>query len=241
MSRLSAFHERKLRSRGIPVLMASEALRPKFKYRNPVIPGVTDVYTQKLRDYYEVAAATAVTQQALYTIPIGGQYTPAGGSQFTKQRFHTNLTQQGQLAPPRRFLAKGFSAFVNGSIAPTDLNSMLFNCLMEFFIDEKRYFECLLGQVPGGGGAFGGLGIFQTTAANASYSTLSNGYPDARAIFTFEGDGQWIELLQNFSIILDPTMVQAGAFTAAAAAGTTFGTGVKIEFAIEGLLAGPVM
>jgi len=241
MRTLSRFHERKLRERGVRELTAGEALRPKFRFRNPVIPGVTDVYTQKLRDFYSVAAATAVSAQILYTIQIGGAYTPTGGTQFNKTRFHTNLTQAGQLAAPRRFLVKGLTAFVNGNIAPSDLNQMLFNTLVALWIDEKRYFECLLGQIPGGGGGFGAVSAFQTTAANASYSVLGNGYPSANAIFAFEGDGLWIELLQNFSVVLDPTLVQAGAFTTAAAGGTTFGQGVNIEFALEGLLAGPVM
>ena len=241
MNQLSKRTESRLRKYGVRELTVGEALRPKFKFRNPIIPGVTDVYTYKIRDYYEVAAATAVTSQVLFTIPIGGQYTPAGGTAFTKQRFHTNLAQAGQLPPPRKFLVKGFSAFVSTDIAPTDLNKMLFQTLMTFVIDEKRYFEAQLGLIPAGGGPSGAVSVFQATAANASYSTAGNGYPESRAIFTFEGDGQWIELLQNFSVVLDPTQVQAGAFTTAASGGTTFGNGVKIQFALEGLLAGPVM
>jgi len=241
MGRLTRFHEEKLAVRGVRAISASEALKPKFKFRNPVITGVTDVYTQKIRSFYGVAASTAVTSQILFTIAIGGSYTPAGGSAFNLNRFHTNLTQPGQLAAPRRFLVKGFSALVNHNIAPTDLNQILFNTLVQLWIDEKRYFECQLSHLPAGGGPSGLASVFQASAANASYSMLGNGYPDARAIFAFEGDGLWIELLQNFSVVLDPTQVQAGAFTTAASGSTTFGQGISLCFDLEGLLAGPVM
>jgi len=240
-ARISKFHESKLNERGLHSLSVGEALRPRLMRKNTTIPGVADIFTLKLRDFYAVAAGTAVTAQTLFTIPVGQQYTPAGGTAFTKQRWHTNLTQPGQLAAPRRFLIKGMTAQYNGNIALTDANQMGFNTLASLYIDEKRYWESTLQSLPGGGGNFAGGAVFQTTAANASYATVANGYPTAGAALFFEGDGIWISLLQNFSVVLDPTQVQAGAFTTAASGGTTFGQGVNIAFALEGLLSGPVM
>jgi len=241
MTKLSSYHQNKLRKRGLRELSEHEALRPRLRWRNAGIPGITDVYTTKLRDYYEVAAATAVAAQIAYTIQIGGSYTPVGGSAYNKTRRDTNLQVPSQLASPRRFLAKGLAMTVRGDVAPADFNQFMFNTLVTFMIDEKRYFECVPLQLPGGGGATGMFQALQATAANASYGSLNNGHPDARAQMLFEEDDKWISALQTFSVVIDPTLYHSGAFTTAAAANTTFGTGIKLNIDIEGLLAGPVL
>lgn len=240
MATLSRFHARKVRSRGLRELSEREALRPRLRHRNAGVPGIGDAYTLKLRDYMEIAAATAVTFQILYTIAVGGQYTPVGGTAYNKTRRDTNMTQPGQLSNPRKFMVKGLSCSNRGDIAASDWNQFFFNTLMTFYIDEKRYFECTPLELPGGGGVSGFSQTFQATAAAANYGSIGNGYPDSRSIFILEGQ-EWIAALQNFSVVLDPTLFHSGAFTTAAAAGTTFGTGVKINFNIEGILVGPVL
>jgi len=225
----------------LPVLSERESLRPHFRHRNPIVPGVLEVITQGSYDYYEVAAGTAVTVQTLFAIAQGGQYTPAGGTAFQKLKFHTSLTQNSQLEAPNKLMVKALSADFRGDIAPSDANQMLFNTLVTFNVNGKDYENIQLLRLPGGGGVAGPAVIFQTTAANASYSALSNGYQQADAIFQLEGDGVQIEQQQTFKVILDPTQVQSGAFTTAAAAGTTFGTGVKIIFTLDGLLSRAVL
>lgn len=241
MSRISRFHESKLRARGLKPLSEAEALRPRLRRVNAGVPGITDVYTSKLRDYYEVAAGTVVTAQIAFSIPIGNPYTPAGGTQYNKTRRDTNLSVPSQLAAPRRFLCKGLAIACRGDIAIADFNQMMFNSLVTFMIDEKRYWESTPLSLPGGGGGTGVAQAFQTTAANASYSSINNGHADTRAQFMFEEDDKWISALQTFSVTIDPTLWHAGAFTTAAAGGTTFGTGVKLNVEIDGLLAGPVL
>ena len=241
MSRLSHYVEGKLRRRGLRTLTETEALRPRLRLRNAGVPGITDVFTLKLRDYYECAASQAVAAQILYSIAIGGGYTPTGGTLYNKTRRDTNLSVPSQLAAPRRFLAKGLSILCRGDIAPSDFNQFMFNSLVSFYIDEKRYWESTPLELPGGGGATGIFQAFQTSAANASYSAINNGHTDTRAQFMFEEDDMWISALQTFSLVIDPTLFHSGAFTSAAAAGTTFGTGIKLNVNIEGLLAGPVL
>lgn len=240
-TRMSRFHESKYRRRGLPLLSQSEALRPRLRHKNAGVPGIVDAHTQKLRDVYKAVAATPVTVQTLFSIPVGQQYTPAGGTAYVKTRWDTNLTQGGQLAAPRRFLVQGISCSNHNNIAASDFNNMAFQTLVSLWIDEKRWIELLLQQIPGGGGAFAGGQVFQATAANASYTSINNGWPSSRSIFTMENDNTWIELLQNFSLVLDPTLYSSGAFTTAAAAGTTFGQGVNLQAQLEGLLVGPVL
>jgi hypothetical protein len=225
----------------LPVLSSRAALRPHFKHSNPIVPGVLEVITQGSYDYYEVAAANPVTVQILFTIAQGGSYTPAGGTAFQKQKFHTSLTQPSQLEAPNKLMVKGLSANFRGDIAASDANQIAFNTLVTFNVNGKDYLNIQLLRLPGGGGVFGSANVFQTTAAAASYPSFANGYPEANAIFALEGDGVQIEQQQTFKVILDPTQVQSGAFTTAAAAGTTFGTGVKIIYTLDGLLSRAVL
>jgi hypothetical protein len=240
MKKLSRFHAEKLRARGLGELSERQALRPRLRWRNAGVPGIGDAYTLKIRDYMEIAAATAVTFQILYTIAVGGPYTPVGGTAYNKTRRDTNIVQPGMLGNPRKFMVKGLSCSNRGDIAPSDWNQFFFNSLVTFKIDEKTYFECTPEELPGGGGASGFSQVLQTTAANAINGSIANGRPDSRSIFILEGQ-EWIAALQNFSVVLDPTLFHSGAFTTAAAAGTTFGTGIKINFNIEGILVGPVL
>ena len=238
---MGRFHQSKMRQYGLPVLRESEVLRPKFLYNNPIIPGVLEVTTQGLYDYYEVAASTAVTAQILFTIPRGNQYTPAGGTAFTKAYYHTNLNQAGMLSAPRKFMVKGLSAFLRTDIAPADYNQFAGNTLVTFQVDEKAYLRTVLAKLPGGGGASGFAQVNLATAAARLDGCIANGWPEANAIYQLEGDGVQIEQQQNWAVVIDPTQVQSGAFTTAAAAGTTFGNGVKLIFTLEGLLSGPVL
>ena len=239
--KLSRFESRNRRLAGLPSLSGHEALRPHFKYNNPIVPGVLEVITQGVYDYYEVAAGNAVTSQILFTIPIGGSYTPAGGSAFQKTIYHTFLEQQGQLQAPQKLLVKGLSLYIRQDVAISDLNSFTGNTQVTFNVSGKDYLNIVAAKLPAGGGTFGSGSIFQTTAANASYTSIGNGYPQADAIYQLEGDGVQIEQQQAFKVTLNPTLVQAGAFTTAAAAGTTFGTGIKVIFTLEGLLSRAVV
>jgi hypothetical protein len=226
------------RFKSLPKLQENEVLRPHFRHRNPIMPGQLEIITQGSYDYYEVAVATAVTAQILFTIPQGGQYTPAGGAAFTKQKYHTSLTQAGQLEAPNKLMVKGISLWARGDISAGDANLWFGNTQASFFVQGKPYLEIVAAKLPGGGG---NTGFFTSDVAAVTAATVSNGEPFAGAILALEGDGVQIEQQQNFRVTLDPTLVQAGAFTTGAAAGTTFGTGVKVICTLEGLLSRAVL
>lgn len=225
----------------LAILSDRECNRPRFKYNNPIVPGVLEVITQGSYDYYEVVAANAVTTQILFTIAQGGSYTPSGGTAFQKQKYHTSLTQNSQLEAPNKLMVKGLSLFMRNDVSPSDANLFLGNTLVTFNVNGKDYLNILAAKLPAGGGTRSSFSAFQATAAAASYGSVSNGWEEAGAIFSLEGDGVQIEQQQTFKVTLDPTQVQAGAFTTAAAAGTTFGTGIKIIFTLEGLLSRAVL
>ena len=227
--------------KSLPVLGERAALRPRLKYSNPIVPGVLEVITQGSYDYYEVAAANAVTSQILFTIAQGGSYTPAGGTAFQKQKYHTSLTQNSQLEAPNKLMVKGLSLFMRNDVSASDCNLFLGNTLVTFNVNGKDYLNIVAAKLPAGGGTRASNSYFQATAAAAAYGSVSNGWEEANAIFQLEGDGVQIEQQQTFKVTLDPTQVQAGAFTTGAAAGTTFGTGIKIIFTLEGLLSRAVL
>jgi hypothetical protein len=236
--RMQPFWRKKAAERGLPELQEQDVLRPRFLHRNPIMPGVLELITQGIYDYYEVAVATVVTSQILYSIPRGQQYTPAGGAAFTKQKYHTPLLQAGQLSAPQKLMVKGLSAYLRSDIAAGDYNLFSGNTLVTFQVDQKDYLNIVLAKLPGGGGP---AGFFTSDVAAVTSSSIANGWPEANAIYALEGDGVQIEQQQNFTVIIDPTQVQAGAFTTLAAAGTTFGTGVKMIFTLEGLLSRAVL
>jgi hypothetical protein len=227
--------------KSLPVLGEREALRPRFKYQNPIVPGVLEVITQGSYDYYEVAAGNPVTAQILFTIAQGGSYTPSGGTAFQKQKYHTSLTQNSQLEAPNKLMVKGISLFIRNDATPSDLNLFLGNTLATFNVNGKDYLNIVAAKLPAGGGTRSSFTVFQATAAAAAYGSAGNGWEEANAIYALEGDGVQIEQQQTFKLTLDPTQVQAGAFTTAAAGGTTFGTGIKLIATLEGLLSRAVL
>ena len=241
MAMKSRFKNAKAAFDSLPALSEREALRPRFKFRNPIVPGVLEVITQGSYDYYEVAAGNAVTSQIQFTIAQGGSYTPAGGTAFQKQKYHTSLTQNSQLEAPNKLMVKGISLFLRNDITPSDCNLFLGNTLVTFNVNGKDYLNIVAAKLPAGGGTRSSFSVFQTTAANASYGSVSNGWEEAGAILALEGDGVQIEQQQTFKVTIDPTQVQAGAFTTAATGTVNFGTGIKMITTLEGLLSRAVL
>ena len=225
----------------VPEIEAREVGRPKFRFKNPIVSGMLEIITQHLYDYYEVAVATVVTLQIMFTIPIGGAYTPAGGAAFNKQKLHTNLQQQAQLQAPNKHLTRALGFFFRGDINPIDLNFFLATVLARFIVNDKEYAIGLPAKFPGGGGPFVSSTATTTVAATTqSFISSVNGSPDARNLYVFEHDGVQIEQQQAFQVEINPTLVQGGAFTtqALAPAGGQFaGSGVKMWAQLEGTLA----
>jgi hypothetical protein len=233
-----------------------EVTRPKYlggRRSNPIIPGQLEYLVQPIYDYYGVAVATAVTKQQLFSIPEGQPYTPAGGTQITKTVYHTNLVIAGNLDAPKKFLVKNVAVVVRGDIAPQDLVSFIGTTLLTLTISAKVYLQQLVMKCPAGAGPFTQNAITQTAAAGGTMSNAgSNGWPDGRNTNPVTDDmpqvpgldpmppilGQLIEQNQPFTVILDPTITGAAAFTTLAAAPTTqfVGNGISAWTYLEGIL-----
>src|SRR5260370_3384055 len=199
----------------VPEIEAREVGRPKFRFKNPIVSGMLEIITQHLYDYYEVAVATVVTLQIMFSIPIGGAYTPAGGAAFNKQKLHTNLQQQAQLQAPNKHLTRALGFFFRGDINPIDLNFFGATVLARFIVNDKEYAIGLPANFPGGGGPFVSSTATTTVAATTQSCISSvNGSPDARNLYVFRHDGGRTEQQQPLRTEIDRTRVQVGGFTA---------------------------
>lgn len=233
-----------------------EVGRPKYlggRRSNPIIPGQLEYLVQPIYDFYGVAVATVVTKQQLFAIPNGQPYTPAGGTQFVKTAYHTNLVIAGNLDAPKKFLVKNVSVVVRSDVSPQDLASFIGTTLLTMSISAKDYLQQLVSKCPAGAGAFSSNISTETLAGGGTMSNAgANGWPTAQNVNPITDDmpqvpgldamppilGQLIEQNQPFTVILDPTISGATAFTTLAAAPSTqfVGTGVNAHVYLEGIL-----
>jgi hypothetical protein len=233
-----------------------EVGRPKLKMlrSNPIVAGQLEYIVQPIYDFYGVAVATAVTKQQLFSQPIGASYTPSGGAAFVKTVYHTNLVQPGQLDAPKKHLVKAVAVVLRSDVGPQDLNSFIGLTLAQFFVSGKDYWTALVSKCPAGAGSFWN-GTSPTAATLGSSG--SNGWPSAQNVATITDPmpqipgldpmeplmGVVIEQNQNFSVVLDPTISGAAAFTtlAAAPASIFIGTGINLHVYLEGVLARAIL
>lgn len=220
------------RSRGWREVTEHEVGRPHFRFSNPYQEGELEFLIQSEYDYFEIALATATVAQTLFSIQKGGSYTPTGGSAFNKALYHTNLKQAGVLAAPKKHLTKGISISIRPDVYPSDLTLWGYNTLCRFVVGDgdKSYFDGLVQEAPASGGPFG-------STTQTSVGAWSNGYPLASNMLILaidDNDGVGIEQGQPLNFTVDPTQVQAGAFTTASSPN---GTGIKGHVKLQGIEA----
>lgn len=197
----------------LPWIDPGDVLRPRFKFANPIQTDVGEELIEPLRDYSATVANTATQLQTLFSVPIGSQYTPIGGTAFLKTRYHTNLKNAGQLPNPDMFLFQGVSVTLDPRTTPSDLSKFSFQELITFNIGDKdvRYVELQPIFLPAGGGIFVG-----GTPANSAYAT-ANGWPSAGNFYrlgeTEQEGAQLITQGESFNLTEDPTKSDQGAFT----------------------------
>lgn len=211
----------------LPELSSSQVGRPKHRVRNPLRTGILYQFRQPFYDYYGATVATLVTDQRLFQIPRGAQYTPAGGAAFAKTEYHTNMTQAGVLPSPQKLYAKAIALSLANDAHVTDLNRFVNDTVLEFLISERPYLTVHAFKCPAAGGAYG-----------FSAGTLANGVPTADNQFITSGQlGEVVEQLQSFAVRLNPTRVTradaGGTFTTQTAA--LGGTGINCHVYIDGL------
>jgi hypothetical protein len=207
----------------------SEVGRPhgRLRLRN-LIAGSLDARVQPLYDYWAVAKNTAVRQETLFQIAWGAAYTPAGGTQFNKTYYHTNLTGSGGSLPaPNKLLVKNVSIMTRPDMHPADVIATIGQYVAEFNTLQKTFWRGHNQKLPAGAGAFisGINNAAVATTAEVNYSA-SNGWPSAQNTSPLVMDtpaiqgaqvnpilGVLLEQQQPFYLQVDPTLTQATVYT----------------------------
>lgn len=219
---------------------AAELGRPRLRLNNPIVQGYLEGITQPMYDAYLVAAGTVVPKLILFANPVGSQYNSGGIAAFNKTELYTNMSQNAVLPAPNKLIVRAISVFVANTISPIDLNLFLAKVLLQFTVNSKLYCEQQVGRFPAGGGGFGSFVIAQTTAADASYSVVGNGYPTVQNTYTLAYGGVPIEQQQTFSVVIDPTLSFEGAFTPVSATRSGLneipGAGIQAIVYLDGTL-----
>ena len=234
------------------ILEEHEVGRPHARMRlKNIIQGQMDARVQPLYDIFQVAAATAVVAQTLFTIPFGQQFTPTGGAATTKTLYHTNLLNSGSLDAPKKLLVKNISIMSRPDVLAGDLNALIGQYVTQFTTLGKQFWVGHTQKLPAGGGGFVSGTYSQAAAATANNTSQANGWPSAQntapitdAVPDIPGyppitpiTGVLLEQGQPFQVIVDPTLTGSTVFTtqaAALAAGLT-GVGIIAWCYLEGI------
>lgn len=133
---------------------------------NPVAPNQADLVSWIIWDRITVAAnATFAANYKFFTTPIG---------QSSKTKIDTNMTQVSRLEDPQWMNVTHLGIVLNPNIEQVDLNAILNNYYIEFWVGQKIYVEGPVQNFPGGVGASSGVA---TTATTTTLRTTSNGLP----------------------------------------------------------------
>jgi hypothetical protein len=198
-----------------------------------------------LYDYFQALANTTMVKTILFQQGIGTQYTPLGGTPFAKNIFHSNLNGQGaQLPNPQRFLIRAIYKTLRSDIWPIDLANLEYQTYTELDIGDRNipYYEGILVQVPGGNAAFlSGATPTNTWAATSGWPVEGNKYSTVMHDLVSDQDGGpdigiVLSQGQNFSMFIDPTLYQGGAFSTATS-GSPGGVGIQLWLVLDGALA----
>jgi len=215
----------------LPNMQASEVGYPSFTSRiKNLVQGQLDVRVEPIYDWWQVAVATALRVETLFSVPQGSPYTPAGGAVLTKTLFHTTQVQNGVMAAPSKMLVKAISVVTYPNIVPIDLNGGLTNYLLSFNTLLKQFWQGSPLMLPAGGGPFVS-GVGNLTAGTSGLST-TNGWPDANNIAVITDDtpnipgyqppppitGVLLETSQPFTVVVDPTQTGAATYVTATTA-----------------------
>lgn len=205
---------------GVSVVDRALMNRRLRRFANPVVPNMADRQAWMLYDRTIIATNTATpTSQLFFTIPTGQQ---VGVAAVPKPKTDTNMVQSGRLEDPQRFFMTALRIIVASDALTVDLNALLSNYYLEFWIGGKIYQEGPLVLFPGGAGVSG-------FSSKTNESNWNNGVPSPSSINLLGEEGVWILQGQQFRVEMRTTNV----FTTSNALDAT---GLDILTVLDGIL-----
>jgi hypothetical protein len=231
----------------LPTIDPIQVGRPKLQLRNPVLADGGEVLDWTYYDFFSCALNTLFNQrQILFSKGVGTEYTPVGGSAFSKTFLHTNVEGSGGLLPNGyKIDVQALRLVVDQGIQFIDLNDLLYMTLATFNIGQKQYFQAPYGNLPGGVGAVlsaapdipvGGTGV---TLANGPLNC--NGWPgNLRGVYSLSaGLEASIDYGQNFNFTVDPTQGENGSWSTQPNTDQPPGVGFRAWQHLDGILTRP--
>jgi len=221
-SKSSAIAQQKQMITGIERAMKFSS---RQRTRNPIEANRADILPWFIYDEINVAVNTAVgTEQDFFSVPIGGTQNT-----IVKTKENTNMEEVSKLSAPKHMNVTSLQIHFASNMLKTDIDSVMNNYWLEFWITDKIYAEGPLFKFPGGSGLAG-------TSQQSGQQSWQNGIPNPMAVIDFRmGDnpiGHHILQGQNFKVkILGTT------FTTVNSSASPAGTGLNFYCILEGIMS----
>lgn len=142
-------------------------------HKNPIMANAADYVNWVLYDTLLVAANTSIGANfKFFTTPIGG----------TKTKMQTNMDLVQQLPNPQWFNCIGIGFEFGNEVTQADIQTLINNYYMEFWVGNKTYVEGIYTKFPSGGGVNGYVNS-DAAAAPLLVHNLTNGVPQLSNMF----------------------------------------------------------
>lgn len=156
---------------------------------NAVISGMVDRGAWLYYDNLITAAGTALqASYTLFSVPLGN---PDPITSITKTKINTNMTVSKQFSPPRCLVMMSMG-FLFQNMLLADIQTFLLNYYVQFFIDDKIFFEGLIPFYPPGMGLSG-------SSQNSGESNWNNGLVAPQYTRRWGRYSKYIAPLQQFT------------------------------------------
>lgn len=221
----------------LPTIDIEQVGRPRLRLKNPVLADGGEVIDWTLYDFFSVALGTSFNVEiSLFSQPVGGTYQPVGGTAFNKTLLHTNLRATGgQLPNGYKLDIQALRLVVDQAIQYKDLDNLLYSTFVDVSIGQKDYFQGTFANLPGG------VGAVLNGAASTGTPLNANGWQgNLRGIYSFSaGLEASIAYGQNFGVLVNPLLSEAGVWSSQGSGATPAGVGIRAWQHLDGVWTRP--
>jgi hypothetical protein len=143
---------------------------------NPIAANQADIVYWVIYDrYFVVAGGTMPGKWTYFQVPIGQNITTSGNT-YSKTKQDTNLTQVSTLEAPQWMNTIGMGVYFSSQMIKPDIDCILDNTYLEYWVTAKIYAEGSLQLFPAGAGLYG-------MSDQTGQAAWQNGWPQATNVF----------------------------------------------------------
>lgn len=206
---------------GASIMTAAEA---KGKNTNSIMQGWVDRCPWEYYDTLTLFPGSALLQQYTpFSVAIG-QIDPL--TNLPKTELQTNMRRGNQFPPPNCLLLNSISVYFESNWIKADIDLMLQNYLLKFYIDEKYYHNGYLWWFPQGAGLSG-------LSTQTGESVYNNGLPAPGYRRLYGPWSKYIAPEQQFGMYIQ-WYQSASAFGTASTTPPTLAVGGTVRIVLDG-------